>query len=173
MSLDCRRIKQWSTYKLRPRVCRKISVFRESRKSKIFNGRKSSETKLSLFRFRLLRKLTENLTETPENVKNVKNYTGIFKNRQPLPKIPVHFRHFRHIPIHFWWKMVEMALKMVENHENYTGIFDSYRKCRTFDVLTTVENVPNYSSFDFWLSRYIFTKLLEFPKALSKRMALV
>ena len=69
--------------------------------------------------------------------------------------------------------MFEMALKMVENHKNYTGIFDSYQKCRTFDVSTTVENVPNYSSFDFRLSRYIFTKLLEFPKALSKRMALI
>ena len=62
---------------------------------------------------------------------------------------------------------------MVENYENYTGIFDSYQKWRTFDVSTSVENVPNYSSFDFWLSRYSFTKLLEFPKALSKCMALV
>ena len=69
-------------------------------------------------------------------------------------------------------KMVKMALKMVKNHKNYTGIFDSYQKCRSFDVSTTVENVPNYSSFDFRLSRYIFTKLLEFPKALSKCMFL-
>ena len=68
--------------------------------------------------------------------------------------------------------MVKMALNVVENYKNYTeitGIFDSRH---IFDFSTSVENVPKYSTFDFWLSRYIFPKLLEFPKALSKRMAL-
>ena len=51
-----------------------------------------------------------------------------------------------------------MALKMVENHENYTGIFNSYRKWRTFD---------------FWLSRYNFTKMYRSSKLLSKCMALL
>ena len=43
----------------------------------------------------------------------------------------------------------------------------------TFAFRQTVENVPNYSSFDFRLSRYNFTKLYQSSKALPKRMALV
>ena len=46
-------------------------------------------------------KILPKFRNQPENVKNVENYTGIFENRQPLSKIPVHFRHFRHIPVHF------------------------------------------------------------------------
>ena len=70
-------------------------------------------------------------------------------------------------------KMVKMALKMVENHEYYTKITGILDSRHIFDVSTSVENVPNYLCFGYWLSRYIFPKLLEFPKALSKRMALV
>ena len=76
--------------------------------------------------------------------------------------------------------MVKMALKMVKNHENYTGIFDflpkistSYRKWPTFGISVSVENVPNYSVFYFRDRRYIFPKLLENPKLLPKRMALL
>ena len=67
-------------------------------------------------------------------------------------------------------KMVKMALKMVKNHKNYTAIFD---RRRTFDFRQSVENLLKYSCFGYRLSRYIFPKLLKFPKALSKRMALV
>ena len=70
-------------------------------------------------------------------------------------------------------KIVEMALKMVENHDYYTGIFEIFDRRRTFDFRQSVENVPNYSVFYFRESRYNFAKLYRSSKALSKRMALV
>ena len=64
-----------------------------------------------------------------------------------------------------------MTQKMVENPENYTGIFDFLPKMTDFQQ--TVENVPNYLVFYFRDRQYIFAKLLENPKLLPKRMALL
>ena len=69
--------------------------------------------------------------------------------------------------------MVKMALKMVENHDYYTEITGIFDGRHIFDVSVSDENVPNYSSFDFRLSRYNFTKLYRSSKALPKRMALI
>ena len=41
-----------------------------------------------------------------------------------------------------------------------------------FDNDTDAENVPKYSTFDYWLSRYIFPKLLKILKLLPERMGL-
>ena len=73
-----------------------------------------------------------------------------------------------------------MALKIVKNHKNYTKIINflpkiltSYQKWLAFGISVSVKNVPNYSDFYFRERRYIFLKLLENPKLLPKRMALV
>ena len=69
-----------------------------------------------------------------------------------------------------WSKMNQ---KMVENHENYTGIFDIFDRRQTFNFQKTVENVPKYSTFDYRLSRYNFAKLYRTSKLLPERMALL
>ena len=70
-----------------------------------------------------------------------------------------------------------MALKMVKNHKNYTKIFDIFGKIfgnkPTFGLSVSVKNIPNYSCFGYWFSRYIFPKKLEILKLLPKRMALL
>ena len=52
-------------YRLRPCICQKILLFRESWKSKFFDGRKSSKIKSSFFRFR------ESLIHTTKSFKNL------------------------------------------------------------------------------------------------------
>ena len=53
------------------------------------------------------------------------------------------------------------------------GTFLAFREGTPVDKEGRYKNVPKYLCFGFWLSLYIFPKLLKFPKALSKRMALL
>ena len=55
----------------------------------------------------------------------------------------------------FWTVVPDIFVNQF--HENFQNIF----------------GFSKYSCFGFRLSRYIFSKLLKFPKALSKRMALI
>ena len=61
---------------------------------------------------------------------------------------------------------------MVKNHKIYTGNFDNRLSTIKFWYFG-VENVPNYSCFGYWLSRYIFPKKLKIPKLLPERITLV
>ena len=69
---------------------------------------------------------------------------------------------------------------MVENVKNCTKIFkilaifgNIFDNKPIFGTDTDTENVPEYSTFDYRLSRYIFLKLLKIPKLLPERMGLL
>ena len=55
----------------------------------------------------------------------------------------------------------------------YSKKSENFRKGTPVDKERRYENVPNYSVFYFRDRRYIFAKLLENPKLLPKRMALL
>ena len=65
------------------------------------------------------------------------------------------------------------ALNSGSGLSKYSKKPENFRKGTPVDKERQYENVPNYLVFYFHDRRYIFAKLLEFPKALSKRMALV
>ena len=64
----------------------------KSRKISMVKNRPKLSRPFSAFDFHENKsKILPKFWNQPENVENDENYTGIFKNRQPLPKIPVHF----------------------------------------------------------------------------------
>ena len=100
---------------LRPCVCRKISLFRESQKSNCFDGQKSSE----IYAYFPGIKFRENVPEYLVTVKNRRlfskfsTFDGICRKSRLFSRIST----FSGI---FWYKMalkmVKMALNMVENY---------------------------------------------------------
>ena len=65
------------------------------------------------------------------------------------------------------------ALNSGSGPSKYSKTSKNFQKGTPVDKERRYENVPNYSVFYFRDRRNIFAKLLEFPKALSKRMALI
>ena len=86
-----------------------------------------------------------------------------------------HFSHF----------LVYKMAKSVKNDSKITKIIPEFvwfwpfsvrfsvTSRLTFGLSVSVKNVLKYSTFDYWLSRYIFPKLLEIPKLLPECMALI
>ena len=65
------------------------------------------------------------------------------------------------------------ALNCGSGLSKYSKKSENFRKGTPVDKERQYENVPNYSVFYFRDRRYIFPKLLEIPKLLPKRMALI
>ena len=112
---------------VRPCVCRKISLFRESRKSNCFDCRKSTEN----YTYFPGTKFRENVPEYLVSVKNRR----LFSKFSTFDGICQKSRLFSRISTFsgtFWYKMalkmVKMALNMVKNY----GIL--YRKFRPSTV---------------------------------------
>ena len=103
-----------------------------------------------------------------------------------LSKILVYFWHFWHSTVY-----VDICLEKIQkNGQNSNQIGQKWLKKgwkimkiipgvstinfwqSTFGISVCVENVPKYLTFDYWLSRYIFPKLLKKSKLLPERMGL-
>ena len=115
----------------------------------------------SAYIFEIHLKMASKLTKNgPKMVENYKNYTGIFENWQPLPKIRVHFWHFRHFPVYlrrihlkYTSKWLQNWLKMAQKWLKITKIipeFSTLTEKTDFQLLTVCRKCTEI--FVFWLS---------------------